>query len=83
MFGPFTFEARQTILRKLLETQLEMQKFYPDLQLIQLGELKAIDEIWDNEEDLTGNILSKIYKEVVGKNLPWSEYKNQYLMTLL
>ncbi|PBE91547.1 DNA phosphorothioation system sulfurtransferase DndC [Clostridioides difficile] len=75
MFGPFTFEARQTILRKLLETQLEMQKFYPDLQLIQLGELKAIDDIWDNEEELTGNILSKIYKEVVGKNLPWSEYK--------
>ena len=41
----------QMILRKLLETQLEMQKFYPDLELITLGELKAIDEIWDDEED--------------------------------
>lgn len=76
MMGPFTFEARQMILRKLLQTQLEMQKFYPDLELISLGELKAIDEIWDNEEDLTSTTLLKIYKEVTGKDLPWAEYKN-------
>ena len=76
MFGPFTFEARQMILRKLLETQIEMQKFYPDLELINLGELKAIDEIWDNEEDLTSTTLLNIYKEVTGKDLPWAEYKN-------
>lgn len=76
MMGPFTFEARQMILRKLLQTQLEMQKFYPDLELISLGELKAIDEIWDNEEDLTSTTLLKIYKEVTDKDLPWAEYKN-------
>lgn len=76
MMGPFNFEARQMILRKLLQTQLEMQKFYPDLELINLGELKAIDEIWDNEEDLTSTTLLKIYKEVTGKDLPWAEYKN-------
>ena len=76
MFGPFTFEARQMILRKLLETQLEMQKFYPDIELITLGELKAIDEIWDNEEDLTSTTLLSIYKEITGKDLPWAEYKS-------
>ncbi len=76
MFGPFTFEARQMILRKLLETQLEMQKFYPDIELISLGELKAIDEIWDNEEDLTSTTLLSIYKEITGKDLPWAEYKS-------
>ncbi len=75
MFGPFNFEARQKILRKLLETQVEMQKFYPELELINLGELKAIDEIWDNEEDLTSNTLINLYKEVTGKDLPWAEYK--------
>lgn len=75
MFGPFNFEARQKILRKLLETQLEMQKHMPNLELISLAELKAIDEIWDNEEDLTSTTLSNIYKEVTGKDLPWSEYK--------
>ena len=76
MFGPFTFEARQMILRKLLETQLEMKKFYPGIELITLGELKAIDEIWDDEEDLTSTTLLNIYKEVTGEDLPWAEYKN-------
>ena len=75
MMGPFTFEARQMILRKLLETQLEIQKFYPELDLITLDELKAINDIWDDEEDLTSTTLLKIYKEVIGKDLPWSEYK--------
>ena len=75
MMGPFTFEARQMILRKLLETQLEIQKFYPELNLITLDELKAINDIWDDEEDLTSTTLLKIYKDVIGKDLPWSEYK--------
>lgn len=75
MMGPFTFEARQMILKKLLETQLKIQKDFPDLELINLDELKAIDEVWDNEEDLTSTTLLKIYKEVTGKDLPWSEYK--------
>lgn len=75
MMGPFTFEARQMILRKLLETQIEIQKFYPELELITLDELKAINDIWDDEEDLTSTTLLKIYKEVIGKDLPWAEYK--------
>lgn len=75
MMGPFTFEARQMILKKLLETQLQIQKSFPNLELITLNELKAIDEIWDNEEDLTSTTLLKIYNEVTGKNLPWSKYK--------
>ena len=75
MMGPFTFEARQMILRRLLETQLEIQKFYPELDLITLDELKAINDIWDDEEDLTSTTLLKIYKDVIGKELPWSEYK--------
>ena len=70
MMGPFTFEARQMILRKLLETQLEIQKFYPELDLITLDELKAINDIWDDEEDLTSTTLLKIYKDVIGKDLP-------------
>ena len=75
MMGPFTFRARQEILRKLLKTQLEIQKFYPNLELITLDELKAINDIWDDEEDLTSTTLLKIYKEVIGKDLPWAEYK--------
>ena len=73
--GPFNFESRKKILIKLLETQIEMQKFYPELELITLDELKAINDIWDDEEDLTSTTLLKIYKEVIGKDLPWAEYK--------
>ena len=75
MFGPFTFEARQMILRELLKTQIRMQEFYPDIELITLDELKAIDAIWDDEEDLTATTLVDIYREITGKDLPWSKYK--------
>jgi DNA sulfur modification protein DndC len=74
-YGPFTFEARQLILKKILETQLKMKEVHPDLELITMEELKAIDEIWDNEEDLTRTTLSQIYKDVTGKELPWASYK--------
>ena len=53
-----------------------MKKFYPDIELITLDELKAIDEIWDHEEDLTSTTLVSIYKEVTGEDLPWAEYKS-------
>ena len=74
-FGPFNFEGRQKILKKLLETQIEIQKHYPNLELITLNELKCIDEIWDDEEDLTSTTLSSIYKEITGSDLPWASYK--------
>ena len=74
--GPFTFEARKMILRKLLETQLEIQKVYKkDYKLITTEELREIDKIWCDEEDLTSSELIKIYKEVMGEDLPWSNYK--------
>lgn len=75
-FGPFNFYARQKILRKLLETELEMKKNFPDIELINIEELKAIDNIWDNEEDLNRNTLVNIYMEVTGSELEWSKYKN-------
>lgn len=74
--GPFTFEARKMILRKLLETQLEIQKVYKkDYKLITIEELREIDKIWCDEEDLTSSELIKIYKEVTGEDLPWANYK--------
>lgn len=74
--GPFTWEARQIILRKLLETQkiLQTQFGFTD-PLITLDELKAIDEIWDNEQDLSRRTLVNLYAEVMGEKLPWDDYK--------
>lgn len=74
-YGPFNFKARKLILKKLLE----MQKSYIDegyeFQLITLGELEAIDQLWDQEEDLTRRSLVNIYYEVMGTKLPWDDYK--------
>ncbi|PAB60537.1 DNA phosphorothioation system sulfurtransferase DndC [Anaeromicrobium sediminis] len=75
IYGPFTFEARQEILNKLLETQKIIQRTHPEVTLITLDELKKIDEIWDDEEDLTRQTLVKLYENVVGKKLPWHDYK--------
>jgi DNA sulfur modification protein DndC len=69
-YGPFTWEARKLILKKLIETQKVIN--YP---LITIEELKAIDEIWDKELDLSRRVLVDLYYEMVGKRLPWDDYK--------
>lgn len=71
-FGPFTWEARQMILRKLLETQKQI-----GYELITLEELKAIDEIWDDELDLSRRTLVELYRDVTGEKLPWYDYKKE------
>lgn len=69
-FGPFNWKARKLILKRLLETQISM-----NYELITEQELKAIDEIWDNELDLSRRVLVDLYHEVTGKYLPWDTYK--------
>jgi putative sulfurtransferase dndC len=69
-FGPFKLEARQEILRRLLKLQIETGQ-----ELITVDELKAIDEMWDNDGDLNRRHLVDIYFEVTGKRLPWDSYK--------
>ena len=44
-------------------------------ELITLDELKAIDEIWDQELDLSRRVLVELYEEITGKRLPWYDYK--------
>lgn len=69
-YGPFTWEARKLILTKLIETQQKM-----GYELITQEELKAIDEIWDDELDLSRRTLVELYKELTGEKLPWYQYK--------
>lgn len=68
--GPFTLEARGKILKDLLQLEIDT-----GLQLITIGELKAIDKMWDEEGDLTCRKLVDIYYDVKGIKLPWDEYK--------
>lgn len=69
-YGPFTWEARQLILTKLIETQQKM-----GYTLISVEELKAIDEIWDSELDLSRRTLVELYERLTGERLPWYQYK--------
>lgn len=69
-YGPFTWEARKLILTKLIETQQQM-----GCELITQEELKAIDEIWDDELDLSRRTLVELYEELTGERLPWYQYK--------
>lgn len=69
-YGPFTWEARKLILTKLIETQKLM-----GYELITIEELKAIDEIWDAELDLSRRALVELYEQLTGERLPWYEYK--------
>lgn len=73
-YGPFTWEARKLILTKLLETQKKM-----GYELISISELKAIDEIWDDELDLSRRTLVDLYRNITGKTLPWDHYKEALL----
>jgi DNA sulfur modification protein DndC len=74
--GPFTLDARQLILRKLLETQLRVNNPYdPDYKLITDEELKHIRKLWIGAGDWS-DTLPKIYNDVLGEDLDW-EYDDR------
>lgn len=73
-YGPFNFKARKLILKKLLKIQKLLNEEY-EIELITIEELKAIDQIWDDEEDLTHRALVDLYYEVTNERLPWDNYK--------
>lgn len=68
--GPFTMEARKTILRELLELEVST-----GFELITKDELKMIDRMWEKEGDLTRQDLVNIYYETKGEHLSWANYK--------
>lgn len=69
-FGPFTWETRQLILRNLLRVQGHM-----GYELVTEDELRAIDQIWDEEKDISRRVLVDLYYEETGKRLPWDDLK--------
>jgi DNA sulfur modification protein DndC len=69
--GPYLKKHRDYLLRRLLETQQEVQKKAPldmqDLELISLQELSEIRRIWVQEKHEFDDSLPRIYEEVFGK----------------
>ena len=69
--GPFTKEAREDWLRKLLSAQVEMRRNAPadmkDITLITPEELSEIRRIWLEERHEFDDSLPRIYEEVTGE----------------
>ena len=74
-YGPFNFAARKMILEKLLTLQKHINNEFEGIQIITAEELENIDKIWDNEEDLSHRTLVDTYYNIMGKKLPWDDYK--------
>ncbi|VWX38604.1 MULTISPECIES: DNA phosphorothioation system sulfurtransferase DndC [Exiguobacterium] len=78
--GPFTLEARQMLLKELLEVQRDLNApTTHDIPLIQEEELRMIRRMWLREGDWNDS-LPQIYMEVFGTELDW-EHDDRPLMT--
>lgn len=73
VWGPYKFEFRQEILRRLLRTQKEVRQTGPDpkVNLILPDELHKIRQLWLHEEGDWEDCLPKLYQEEVGEALDW------------
>lgn len=74
-FGPYKLTVRQDFLRKLLEAQTRVRRDGPDpmAALILDAELHEIRRLWRTEEQDWTDSLPRIYREVTGEDLSWSE----------
>jgi DNA sulfur modification protein DndC len=73
VWGPYKFEVRKQILRRLLTVQTEVRRNGPDpnVSLIQSGELHKIRQMWLHDEGDWGDSLPAIYREATNEDLDW------------
>ena len=72
--GPYTKEAREHWLRRVLEAQHEVRRVGPeefrDLELISMPELHEIRRIWLYEKHEFTDSLPALYQEILGEPFP-------------
>jgi DNA sulfur modification protein DndC len=72
--GPYTQEARENWLRKLLSAQTWIRRSGPSnvrtIELISLDELQEIRRLWVVEKHEMEDILPRIYSEATGETYP-------------
>ncbi|MDG6909771.1 MAG: DNA phosphorothioation system sulfurtransferase DndC [Nitrososphaerota archaeon] len=71
--GPYRFEFRKDLLRRLLDAQKTVQASGPgkNMELIRHSELEEIRRIWRRECGDWDDSVPKIYMEVFGRELDW------------
>ena len=72
--GPYKQQTRESLLCKLLSTQLKVRAKGPDhvrnIELIRIDELEEIRRIWVVEKHELEDSLPRIYKEAIGEPYP-------------
>lgn len=72
IWGPYKFEVRQEILRRLLTIQRILQDDEgQDVELISAGELHEIRRLWRTELGDWEDTVPRIFREVFGRDLAW------------
>lgn len=69
-YRTYTLEFSRQMLRRLLQTQVQVQRYDPEYELIGLVELNEIRRIWISERQDWTDSLPVIYTEVTGKKMP-------------
>ena len=69
----YTLEFSREMLRRLLQTQAELQREKPEMNLISLDELREIRRIWLLERQDWQDSLPQIYESVIGQQAAWEQ----------
>ena len=81
--GPYTKQAREHWLRRVLEAQCVAREIGPedfrDLELISMPELHEIRRIWLYEKHEFDDSLPKVYQEIVKEPFPVTEFDDNLL----
>lgn len=72
VWGPYTLAFRKELLRRLLETELQVQRGGPNptTRLITDDELHEIRRLWRTESQDWADSVPEIYHRVIGRPLP-------------
>jgi len=72
LWRTYTLETSRELLRRLLETQAEVQEYDPDFCLINEEELREIRRLWLAERRDWTDSLPEIYAGVTGGAIDWA-----------
>lgn len=77
-YRTYKLEFSKQMLKRLLETQLEVQEYDEGFNLISDAELQEIRRIWITERQDWEDSLPSIYKQVFNKEVP-GNFSDQYI----
>jgi DNA sulfur modification protein DndC len=70
----YTLDFSRQMVRRLLQTEVDIQQEQPELSLISLEELREIRRIWLMERQDWEDSLPRIYEDVTGRQVDWEQY---------